>query len=670
MLAPGTQSHVAAAPDGSSWVTMPLATPLLPSTIAASFEPGDSLLVHVLVSGEFAQSLRLGGLSAGNASYASLTTSVAAPAVSADGSIVAVPGTVTINLSSSLLATQHFDLPTFGAPNSALPNSAQDIVPDAASCGSASQCMGSGGLIAIVDPTTAAASLAVSTGDLPNITVSNLGSANASSFSVTASGYSFTSDCGSSLSSASQCGVALIGSGPGSITVSAAGDTSSAITLPANTTSADPLALSASELDFGIVSGAGPAATLSLTVTNLTGKPQTFIAALDAGPSVTAYTLAIAATTCAQVAQNQLAVAAGESCALTFSLAATASSSNDGPVHSVWKIGPRDATLTGFVQAAALSLSATEIDFGQRSPLAGAIHLPRYLFLSNNSLSAVAHTTVTLPASSPFSVIDDCPSMLQPQSVCRLTFSYSSATAPSLDSATVNLDEGLSVLLTGQTLSEQSVTGSTTDPSVAVSPASITFTDPVTVTEVSSSTQGVQVTNSGPTPVALSASITGDFALESQCPAALASGASCVRRTATAAPSRSPAMPLAARPMPAARCLRRRLILRTTRSSTATINTITSSPQSSERLAGILLLPVALAAAGFSRGRRKLLGAALLVGLGSATLGLNGCGGGPAQTTSSNLLYTPAGTYQWQVTASSTSGPAVSSSVTLTVTIQ
>jgi len=54
------------------------------------------------------------------------------------------------------------------------------------------------------------------------------------------------------------------------------------------------------------------------------------------------------------------------------------------------------------------------------------------------------------------------------------------------------------------------------------------------------------------------------------------------------------------------------------------------------------------------------------------TLSLNGCGGGSpaAQPPPSNLLYTPAGTYQWKVTASSTSGPAISSSVVLTVTVQ
>jgi hypothetical protein len=527
VLGPGTQSHVASAPDGTAWVTLSLSTPLLPSTIAASFEPGDTLLLHVLTSGAFAQSLRVGGSPIGNASYASLTTSLAAPAVSADGSRIAAAGTVAINLSSSLLATQQFDLPVVAAPDALLPNSVQDIVPDAATCGSASQCAGSGGLLVIIDPTIAAPSLAVSAGDVSNITLNNLGSAAASSLSIAASGYSLSSDCGSSLSPASQCSIALNGSGPGSLTISADGMAATTLPLPASTSSPDPLALSASELDFGIVSGASAAATRTLTVTNLTAAPETFAAAIDAGPSINAYTLALSATTCIQAAQNELTVAANNSCTLTFSLAASTSSSDDGPVRSIWKIGTRDVTITGFAQAAAINLSASEIDFGPQSPLPGAKHLPRYLFVSNNSQSAVAHTTASLPASSPFSIIDDCPSTLQPQSVCRLTIAYSSATAPSIDSATLNMDDGLTVLLTGQTLSEQSVSGSTTDPSVAVSPTSLSFADPVTVTELSTSTQGVQVTNSGPTPVALSASITGDFTLESQCPASLASGSSC-----------------------------------------------------------------------------------------------------------------------------------------------
>src|SRR5580698_2795308 len=108
ILASGTQSSVAAAPDGSAWITMPVSTPLLPATIAASTQPGDSLLLHVLTTGAFGQSLRVGGAPIGNASYATLATVPAVPAVSTDGSRVAIPGTVMINLSSSLLTTQHF----------------------------------------------------------------------------------------------------------------------------------------------------------------------------------------------------------------------------------------------------------------------------------------------------------------------------------------------------------------------------------------------------------------------------------------------------------------------------------------------------------------------------------------------------------------------------------
>jgi hypothetical protein len=527
ILAPGTQSSVAAAPDGSAWVAMPLSVPLLPATIAASSQPGDSLLLHVLATGAFGQSLRIGGAPIGNAGYASLATALAAPSVSPDGSRIAAPGTVTLNLDSSLFATQHFDFATVGSPNSLLPNGVHDVVPDATSCGTASQCMGTGALLAIVDPTTAAPTLALSTDDSPAITLSNLGSGAASSLSIAANGYTVSTDCGASLTSGAQCGIALNGSGPGSLTLSASSFPSTTLTFSTANTTPDPLALSSSELDFGIVSATGSPATRSLTVTNLSSAAQTFTVALDDGPSLTAYTLALSSTTCAQASAKQLTVAPSSSCTLTFSLTAASSSPNDGAVRATWRVGSRDVLLTGFSQAAALSLSSSEIDFGQQSPLKSSPHLPRYLFISNNSTAAVAHTLVTLPGDSPFAITDGCPSTLQPQSVCRLTITYSSPTAPSLDSATLTLDGGQAVLLTGQTLSPQSVSGSTADPNVSVSPASISFPDPVTVTELSSSTQSVQITNAGPTAIALTATITGDFTFENQCPATLAASASC-----------------------------------------------------------------------------------------------------------------------------------------------
>src|SRR5580658_4345123 len=292
ILAPGTQSSVAAAPDGSAWITMPVSTPLLPATIAASTQPGDSLLLHVLTTGAFGQSLRVGGAPIGNASYATLATALAAPAVSTDGSRVAIPGTVTINLSSSLLTTQHFDFTTIGSPNSLLSNSIQDVVPDAVSCGSASQCMGTGALFAIVDPTTSSASLALATGDIPSLTLTNPGSGTASSLNIATTGYALSTDCGASLAPGAQCGLALNGTGPGTLTLSASGLASATVTLPATNATSDPLALSASELDFGIVTAASAPATRALTVTNLSSAAQTLPVAPDAGPSLTAYTLA------------------------------------------------------------------------------------------------------------------------------------------------------------------------------------------------------------------------------------------------------------------------------------------------------------------------------------------------------------------------------------------
>src|SRR6185437_7487379 len=298
VLAPGTQSFVAAAPDGSAWITMPLSTPLLPATLAASSQPGDSFLLHVLGTGAFGQSLRIGGAAVGNASYAALATALAAPAISPDGSRIAVPGAVTINLSSSLLTTQHFDLVTAGSPDSLLPNSIQDVVPDTTSCGSASQCMGTGALLAIVDPTSAAASLALSTGDLPSLTISNRGSAVATSLNVAASGYAVSTNCATSLTPGAQCGIALSGTGPGTLTLSASAVASTTFALPATSATADPLALSASELDFGIVTATGTPATRTLTVTNLSSTAQTFTVSPDAGPSLTTYTLALSSTTC------------------------------------------------------------------------------------------------------------------------------------------------------------------------------------------------------------------------------------------------------------------------------------------------------------------------------------------------------------------------------------
>ena len=92
-------------------------------------------------------------------------------------------------------------------------------------------------------------------------------------------------------SPSSQCSIALSGSGPGTLKVSAVNAATATATLPTNSLAPDAIVLSTQELDFGIVSAASPAATQTITVTNLSATSQTFTSAKDGG-ATTAYSFA------------------------------------------------------------------------------------------------------------------------------------------------------------------------------------------------------------------------------------------------------------------------------------------------------------------------------------------------------------------------------------------
>jgi hypothetical protein len=525
LLVPGSQSFVTAGPKGDAWIAGALSTPLFPGDAAPDYSSGDSFLLHLTAATTFDQTLRLGGTVVNNPSYASLASTLFAPAVS--GSTVMLPGTVTATISASLLSTQQFDLPFAGTPDVLLPNTLQDVVPTAATCGISSQCVGSGALLATITTATAAPSLSFSTGAFPNVTLRNLGSATATGVALSVTGFTMVSDCGATLVPSSQCSLALTGSGPGTLSVSAANASTATTALPTNTLSPAPLALSTYELDFGIVSAVDGAANQTLTVTNLSAASQMFSSAKDGG-ATTPYTFAESASDCASGGTAGVHVlAANSSCHITLGLTASSKSSNDGPARTAWKIGTRDITLTGFVQAAALNVSATEIDFGTQYSNTPALDLPRYLYLSNNSNTAVAHAAVNLSALSPFSVADACPSTLEPHNVCQITLLYLSQAAPSLDSATLALDDGITVLLTGQTLQPATATGSTVNPNLNVSSNTLSFVTPVVVTGISSTPQVVTLTNAGAAALAVSLAITGDFTFVSGCPSLLPASNSC-----------------------------------------------------------------------------------------------------------------------------------------------
>ena len=531
VLAPGTQSYVAAGPSGTAWVDGSLSVPLLPLTPLATI--GNSFAVRVNAANVVDQTARFGGIAASNPGSAGAPVLLNGIAVDASGDAV-VGGGFAPYASQSLLGAQTFDLPLEGAPTAAFPSTVHNELMPASGC-NGSLCAGSGAYLArLTIPATAGAasataSLALSVDDSPNLTLRNLGSAQATGVQVAVAGFAFASNCGVTLAAGGECSVALSGSGPGSITVSGTNAAAQTVALPALAAGVAqvPVVFLPKELDFGIVSSASGPVTRTITVTNLTQQSQSFASALDASAKVTLpFTLAETASDCTiSGAVTTKLLAPGGVCHITVGLTASSNAANDGPIGANWLIGARDVQMTAFGQAAALSLSAAEIDFGTQ--YTGGLRLPRYLYLSNNSTNAVEHAAVTLPQTSPFSVTDECPGVLEPQTVCQLQLAYQNARAPAADAVALSLDQGLSVLVTGRTQPQPSANGASVNPNLSVSSTSLNFANPVVVTGVSSGVQTLTVQNIGASSFPLALALSGDFTDVTNCGAALAGGATC-----------------------------------------------------------------------------------------------------------------------------------------------
>jgi|GEM_PF-1192490 len=528
VLAPGNQSTVAPGPSGTVWVDGTLSVPLLP--LAALSNIGDSFALRVSPQGSQGatvvdQVARFGGLPTVNPNYASLPLTLTSLAVDASGSPV-VAGSVAPTASSSLLATQTFDLPLLNSPTTALPSSVHNSVLAPGTC-AGSLCAGTGAYLARLTP-TAGASLALSTDASPTILLRNLGSAQATGLAIVPSGFTVATNCGSSLAAGDECTIALSGTGPGSLTVEAANATTQTVSLAAilSTTTASTLVFSPKELDFGIATSIDAPVTRTITVTNIGNVSQTFTSALNGRAGFTSYTFSEVSSDCAAsgLSTNKL-LAAGATCHITLGLAASSTPANDGPSNAGWLIGSGNVRLTGFAEAGALNLSSSEIDFGTQ--FYGGLRSARYLYISNNSGEGISHTAVTLPSGLPFTITDLCPAQLAPHTVCQLQLGYQSTQSTSSDSVTLSLDQGLSVLVTGQTIPQPGVGGAVVNPNLSLTPASISFANAVVVTGTSSTAQTVTVSNSGASPFTLSLALTGDFTDATNCGATLAGGASC-----------------------------------------------------------------------------------------------------------------------------------------------
>jgi hypothetical protein len=524
LLAPGTQSFVAPGPSGTSWVAGNLSLPLLPLEPLSTI--GNSFAIHVNAAAVIDQTARFGGIAASNPGNAGAPVALTGIAADSSGNAI-VGGSFAPYASQTLLATETFDLPLTSAPTTAFPSTVRAAILPASACGG-SLCAGSAAYLSALatpGPSAANASLALSVDDSPNLTLRNLGSAEATSLQIAATGFTLATNCATALPAGAECSIALAGAGPGTIATSAANATPQTQTLPALTSAPLPVVFSPKELDFGIVSSSSGPVTRTITVTNLTQQSQIFNSAIDISAQTSLpYTITEISSDCTPTGAAKL-LAPGGVCHIILGLTASNSSANDGPIRQNWLIGARDVQITAYAQAAALSLSSAEIDFGTQ--YAAGLRLPRYLYLSNNSTLALDHTAVTLPGASPFSVIDQCPSRLEPLTVCQLQLAYQSAHIPSTDSVTLSLDQGLTALVTGRTLPQPAINGASVNPNLSVSSTSLTFANAVPVTSVSASTQALTIQNTGTSAFALSLTLTGDFTDTTNCGSTLSGGALC-----------------------------------------------------------------------------------------------------------------------------------------------
>lgn len=521
LLAPGTESVIAPAADGAAWVfgsSQSLSAPMLPVVPVESI--GNAFAVRIDENGKVDRAARFGGLPTANSGYASLPATEGGVAVLPDGT-VALAGSVAPTLSSSLLPTQHYDLPFVAAPTTALPSTVRDALPPSDCSGSA--CSGSAGLLAMLAPDGSAAGLALSIDDVPSLTLRNLGTATADNLQITSTGYTLSSNCGSSLAPAAECRMALTGNGPGTITVAAANVTAFTTALPATTRSANNIAVLPRELEFGLQTAGSTVAARTLTVANLGASTQTFVSK-NTSSVKTAYTVGETATTCTPAGDGVSKVLGpGGTCTITLGLSASSDAANDRAIDAHWQAGSSDILLTGYAQAAAETLSASTIDFGRQ--FAGGLRSPRLLYLSNSSDSVKSHAAVS-STNAAFTLVDECPATLQPRSVCRMVLNYNAVTAPSSDAMSMYVD-GLIATVLGETLPQPSITSSSTNPNLSVSPAAVGFTTAVAATTVSSESHTVTVGNTGTAPFALTLSVAGDYSYGTNCPASLAGNSSC-----------------------------------------------------------------------------------------------------------------------------------------------
>ena len=385
--------------------------------------------------------------------------------------------------------------------------------------------------------------------------------------------------------------------------------------------SPSPLSLSPISLDFGSVA-LGATDQLALNLTNITALPITF------GQLSATGDYAVANGTCPALGEP---LAAGQSCALILTFAPTAAGTRTGTLSVATNAteNPLTVTLSGIGQAPNLVATPGALAFGSISTGASGI-LP--LSLRNTGTSALANLSTALsgPAAADFAVTTPCPSnSLLEDANCTVQITF---TPSALGARTATL-----------TLSSSNPSG------------------PVQVALSGTGTQrgGLSLTVNGATAATavVSAGNPASYALLVT-PQGGYTGS--VALTCT---------PVSAGPHAACSLLGSQLMLASSaQSATATITTVASVSSAALWPFDLFSLSSLALCARRSRPGPRVWTCLVLAFFGAiACLGPTGCSG---SNHSSGQNLTPPGTYQYTVTASSTSGVQLASSVTLTLIVQ
>ncbi len=176
VLAPGTESTLIPAPNSAVWVSGNLTTPasLLPLLPLSTI--GNSYALRVVQQNtaqpQIDQTVRFGGLPAANPNDASAPANITSLTTGATGAPI-FAGSISPTASTTLLSTETYDLPLYDTPTTVLPSSISAAALPPGTC-SGSLCAGSAAFLSKLNPSAAAPSLALSTGNSPNIVLRNL----------------------------------------------------------------------------------------------------------------------------------------------------------------------------------------------------------------------------------------------------------------------------------------------------------------------------------------------------------------------------------------------------------------------------------------------------------------------------------------------------------------